>query len=340
MMTANELQNEFAITAIIPVYNGAKFVDRAIRSAQTQTTSVTEILVIDDCSTDQTVSVVESIARDDSRVRLLRNERNSGPAHSRNYALKQTQTPIAAFLDADDLWLPEHAGHLARAFGAFPSASVAYTDDVLDVHLQGTIPGNGAIEIFHNPVPVFLDENPIAQSAAAVRVADILRIGAYSEGARYAEDYGLWMRMALANMVFVRVASASVVRTGHEGQVSFTHAHEMIKNAWKIRRAAVEQYYGSIANAHPDAVAGMLRSQGRGFSAAFNARRRDLIQLTIAQTSWIPARTARLKSAQRTIGWQWPFWRSATFIYDSLPASMKDWWRASRRNRNIVKPSA
>ena len=89
----------------MPSYNTAKYIAESIDSVLAQTYPHWELLIVDDCSTDNTDEVVASIQ--DPRIRYFKNARNSGAAVSRNRALKEARGKWIAFLDSDDLWEPE-----------------------------------------------------------------------------------------------------------------------------------------------------------------------------------------------------------------------------------------
>ena len=93
------------VSIIMPNYNCGNYIAETIKSVIAQTYTNWELLFVDDCSTDDSVAVVESF--EDSRIRILKNEKNSGAAVSRNYALREAKGRWIAFLDSDDLWLPE-----------------------------------------------------------------------------------------------------------------------------------------------------------------------------------------------------------------------------------------
>ena len=95
------------VSVITPAYNAAAFIGDAIRSVQAQSFQEWEMIVVDDCSGDGTGAVVERFASEDPRIRLIRRAENGGSAASRNIALKAATGRYIAFLDADDLWLPE-----------------------------------------------------------------------------------------------------------------------------------------------------------------------------------------------------------------------------------------
>lgn len=92
------------VSVIMPTYNCGRFIRESIQSVLAQTYSQWELVVVDDCSTDDTESIVSSFA--DNRIRYYRNEQNCGAAITRNRALREAQGRWIAFLDSDDLWLP------------------------------------------------------------------------------------------------------------------------------------------------------------------------------------------------------------------------------------------
>jgi hypothetical protein len=93
------------VSILLPAYNRATVISRAIHSARVQTMSDWEMLVVDDASQDDTIASVEAMA--DSRIRVLRHEVNRGPSAARQTALEAARGEWVALLDSDDEWLPE-----------------------------------------------------------------------------------------------------------------------------------------------------------------------------------------------------------------------------------------
>lgn len=93
------------VSVIMPSWNTGKFIAESIQSVIDQTYKNWELLIVDDCSTDNTDEVVSSF--NDKRIKYLKNETNLGAALTRNRALREAQGEWIAFLDSDDLWAPE-----------------------------------------------------------------------------------------------------------------------------------------------------------------------------------------------------------------------------------------
>ena len=94
------------VSIITPSYNTAKFIRKTIESVQAQTYQNWEMIIVDDCSSDNTDDVVAGYLYD-KRIKDIKNKKNFGAAVSRNRALREAQGKWIAFLDSDDLWSPE-----------------------------------------------------------------------------------------------------------------------------------------------------------------------------------------------------------------------------------------
>jgi glycosyltransferase involved in cell wall biosynthesis len=99
------------VSIITPVYNAANSLPETLESVCAQTLTDWEQILVDDGSTDNSREIVEAAVAKDPRFRLLRTPRNGGPAEARNMALAAARGRYVAFLDADDLWMPEKLAH-------------------------------------------------------------------------------------------------------------------------------------------------------------------------------------------------------------------------------------
>lgn len=95
------------VSIITPIYNSSKYIAEAITSVQQQTYTDWEHIIIDDASTDCSAEIVEGFAAKDSRIRFYKHSENKGAAFCRNFATKMATGKYIAFLDSDDLWVPE-----------------------------------------------------------------------------------------------------------------------------------------------------------------------------------------------------------------------------------------
>lgn len=113
------MSSEPLVSVVLPTFNRAHSLPRAIRSVLGQSYRNLELLVVDDCSTDDSERVVAAIAKSDPRVRLVRREHNGGAAAARNTGIREARGEFVAFQDSDDEWLD---GKLARQVAALQAA--------------------------------------------------------------------------------------------------------------------------------------------------------------------------------------------------------------------------
>jgi succinoglycan biosynthesis protein ExoO len=126
------------VSVIVPAYNIAGYLERALDSALAQTMSDLEVIVVDDASSDATFEVASSVASRDARVRVLPNESNSGLSASRNRAMHAARGEWIALLDGDDAWLPERLERMM----AYANNADVISDDVYVVARSRTKPGH------------------------------------------------------------------------------------------------------------------------------------------------------------------------------------------------------
>lgn len=130
------------ISVCIAVYNRQKFIQAAIESVLNQTYQNFEIIIIDDGSKDDTVSIIESIA--DSRIKLFKNESNQGVVYTRNRYLELANGEFIAILDSDDLWFPDKLEKQYHFFASQPDYGICGTTARKEYE-------NGSTEIWNYP---------------------------------------------------------------------------------------------------------------------------------------------------------------------------------------------
>ncbi len=194
------------VSVIVPLYNKAPYVRRALDSVAAQTFRDFELIVVDDGSTDEGASVVESFG--DVRVRLIRQE-NAGPGAARNRGIKEARGEVLAFLDADDEWLPTYLEEGLRALDtAGPSAAAAtcgYFEHPSGASSEAMWRARALTEGVRRVTP----ETPpalfvsmlayMSPCTTVARAESVRRWGGFYEGRRclYAEDAHLWMKVLL-----------------------------------------------------------------------------------------------------------------------------------------------
>ena len=95
------------ISIVMPAYNAAQYIEQSIESVLKQSYTNWELIIVDDCSVDDTYKIVGKLCINEERIKLFRMNENSGVAMARNFAISMSRGKYIAFLDSDDLWLPD-----------------------------------------------------------------------------------------------------------------------------------------------------------------------------------------------------------------------------------------
>lgn len=112
------------VSIITPSYNSSLFIEECVQSVLCQSFNDWELLIVDDCSKDNSVSLIESITKGDSRIKLIALDENVGAAEARNVAIRQAQGKYIAFLDSDDVWKSDK---LEKQIAFMKSENIAFS---------------------------------------------------------------------------------------------------------------------------------------------------------------------------------------------------------------------
>ena len=115
------------ISIITPAYNCEKYLEQSVDSVLSQTWQDWELLIIDDCSKDNTYALMQKLAKKDERIRILQNPQNSGAAATRNNGVRQAAGEWIAFIDSDDLWEPDKLEKQMALLLKIPEAALVFT---------------------------------------------------------------------------------------------------------------------------------------------------------------------------------------------------------------------
>jgi len=188
------------VTVLMSVYNGEKYLNEAIDSILGQTFKDFEFLIIDDGSTDSSLDIIKSYT--DTRIRLVRNEQNSGLTKSLNKGLGLAHGEYIARMDVDDISLPKRLETQMKVLEA-TLADICFCRSIFINEI------NGKENIWKEKDWLFtrwrgLFENEYGlHSAVMFRRKSILRIGGYDKSFIRAQDYELWDRCAVCGLKFI-----------------------------------------------------------------------------------------------------------------------------------------
>lgn len=182
---------------VIPVYNGAPYIGQAIESVIRQQPKARQIIVIDDCSTDETPNILKKFG---NQINVIRHGINRGLPAARNTGIRAGDSGLIAFLDADDAWIEGKIEKQIKEFKDTLSIGLCYTDIIdCDSNLNPDHPPRGFRKrkgeyVFNE---LYYEAFPIPPSTVMVRREIFENCGMFDETMLRAEDYECWLRIAM-----------------------------------------------------------------------------------------------------------------------------------------------
>ncbi|MBD2454316.1 glycosyltransferase family 2 protein [Nostoc sp. FACHB-87] len=243
----SSLPGQPIVSVIVPTFNRANFLSRAISSILQQTFSNFELIIVDDGSTDNTAEVVKEFT--DPRIKFLPLGKNYGGSYARNQGIKAASTEFIAFLDSDDEWLPEKLELQVKRLQESddPLATVVYCLGYECVEGQQKIPSLHLYEgdVFDDLLRGWL---PPTTSLFMVKRSALLEVNGFDESLPSFQDYDLWLSLAAANNHFLVVDKPLIIRYFHPQQIGGNlqaklEGLRIFKNKWGT---VIKQRTGAI----------------------------------------------------------------------------------------------
>jgi glycosyltransferase involved in cell wall biosynthesis len=184
------------VSVIIPVYNCERYVCAAVESVLAQTYPLHEIIVVDDGSTDTTCAALDR--HRDSITYIY--QKNAGEPSARNTGIRRASGEYVAFLDADDLWLPEKLRAQMEQFEVHPEYGLVYTDMMTfnesGILVESVRASRGRVYCSGRIFPQLFQETLFGSGSVVFRKACIETAGVFDESFLIGSDYEMWLRMA------------------------------------------------------------------------------------------------------------------------------------------------
>lgn len=222
------------VSVLLPVYNGERTIESAIKSILRQSLADIELVVVNDGSTDSTPAIVDAIARADERVRVIHSPQR-GIIHALNIGIAECRAELIARMDADDISHPRRLQLQLDLMQSRPEISVC-SSLIKMFPRQNLLGGLVRYEQWLNslitPEQIARDifvESPVAHPSVMVRRREIIEMGGYKEHG-WAEDYDLWLRYSAAGKLFAKVERMLLCWRQAEGRLTFTDSRYSVEN--------------------------------------------------------------------------------------------------------------
>ncbi|MCM1006893.1 MAG: glycosyltransferase [Ruminococcus flavefaciens] len=189
------------VSIITPVYNCAKYLSNTIESVQKQTYTNWEMLLVDDCTPDNSAEIIQAYVKKDNRIRYIKQLKNGGAALARNAGLDAAKGRYIAYLDADDIWLPNK---LERQIKFMTKNNVQFSCcDYEKIEADGT----SLNKIVHMPRTITYNQllsNTIIQTVGVIVDLDMVdRKLLIMPNVRRGQDSATWLQMLRNGVEFV-----------------------------------------------------------------------------------------------------------------------------------------
>jgi glycosyltransferase involved in cell wall biosynthesis len=215
------------VVAVIPLYNGAKYIELAVRSVLSQSVAVAEIVIVDDGSTDDGPAIVKRLA-EVNPIRFI-HKPNGGQASARNVGIAESKSSLIALLDQDDVWYPEHVETLIHPFLKTPHARLGWTysdldqvDEAGNMLVHNLLTAEAAFHPKRDLYSCLRTDMHILPSASLISRSAFESVGGFDERLCGYEDDDLFLRMFRRGYESVYFGEASTQFRSHSGSTSYS----------------------------------------------------------------------------------------------------------------------
>ena len=289
------------VTVVIPAFNRAGYLETAVRSVLDQTFQNTEVVVVDDGSSDETVAIAERLAVADSRVHVIRHERNRGAQAARNTGARAARGRWIAFLDSDDHWL-SHSLELRLKTAEMEGVNVVHSaclvqtgENEIGLFSVPALKGDIYCDLLRGPGPMF--------QGLLVSKQAFLDAGGLDEAIRSYQEWDTCILLARTERFgFVSDPTFIYNRQGHE-----TISKDMLRDAQGYEQIVTKHLWSILFKVGPRVVSAHYRAIASKYAVVGDFRR-ALLSKTCSLMWWpSPPALARLASgAVRRIGSRLP----------------------------------
>lgn len=213
------------VSVVMPAYNAEKYISESINSVVSQSFKNWELIIIDDGSVDQTAAIVKNFCQKDERI-IYYHQRNKKQGLARNAGIERSRGALIAFLDADDIWLPEKletmVGELKKSGHDLLFSDTFILEESAGVN-SGQLPKTYSVPekqySGYDGLKEFLEYNKIPTLTVVLKKEPLVQVGMFNDRSM-AEDYEVWLKLLLNGNTFRSVAKPLCIYRVHPDSYS------------------------------------------------------------------------------------------------------------------------
>ena len=317
MLTPPHPENPAAnplVTMIVLCYNQSRFVVETLESVKAQTYKNTQLIIVDDCSTDDSVAVIDRWLQENQiECTFIRHQKNQGICKSLNEALAVATGKYVSLVASDDVWLPDKIDHQVAIMASQPETVGVLYSDAFQMDEHGH-PLPGMFITTHRKLPqmpqgqilnTLLEGNFIPGMTVLIRRSCYDAVGLYDENLPW-DDWDMWMRIA-RHYSFVYSPTPSAKYRHHQKSLSHSDTDRMLKESFKV---CLKQFgFGDLTEDQKATLTGILLKQAE--------------HLYSRNDPWASGALLGLWQATGNRRARWMYW------FERLGVSFRNWLRAN-----------
>ncbi len=224
------------VTVLMPCYNDAAYITKAIESLLTQSRPPEAIIVLDDASTDDSWHILQQLDAQHPTLLIARNAQNIGTVKTRNklFDLVPSNTTYVALLDSDDRALPSRLKAQVKYLEEHPFVT-GINSDIEIINHQGEVIGTKSHKLSKDIRRSAIKWNPFAQSAMMLRWSEWQKVGKYDEALKRGEDYDMWLRLLSKGHLIDIIHTPLTQFRVHEGQGKWKQSQLSMREYARVR---------------------------------------------------------------------------------------------------------
>ena len=234
------------VSVIMPVYNGYDYLNISLKSVMSQTYKKIELIIIDDCSSDNSAEIITQYAKEYQNVIVLKNAINQGCSKSRNLGILASKGEYIAFIDQDDYWYPtkieRQIANILESNCAMTCCDVEYSYKNLYVYSKSDIPKNFHLQNKKRQIEILLCCNFLDSFSCVVIARKCIEsIGLLDDNCYGSDDYEYWLRLIKDHNISC-LKDILVKKTEHENNYSWKNIEKLHEDKMYILNKYRHQY--------------------------------------------------------------------------------------------------